>query len=123
MWLYELRDKLWNIIRWQVQHEAWWSRCSAQVLYGAAQKCAEGIRVLGYHVGEPPPNREAQFYKEWIRDATNPALDALSRYAIPDGSITKAFVPYEDAARRIKDCAVATANLPADLAVVYPAES
>jgi hypothetical protein len=122
MLLTGLRDKLWNLVRWDVQDKAWWSNCSATVLYGVAQKCTEGIRTLGYSSNEPPPNRNETFYKEWIRDVTNPALDAIYKWQVPDCSMTKALVPYEDAATRIKNCAVAFNDIQTDAPLVHPAD-
>jgi hypothetical protein len=122
MSLAKLRDQLWNLVRWDVQDKAWWSKCNAKVLHGVAQKCAEGIRVLGYSSNEPPPDRSETFYKEWIRDVTNPALDAIYHWQVPDCSMTKALAPYQDAARRIRDCAVALKDIQTDAPLVHPAD-
>ena len=123
MWIYELRDKLWNIVRWDVQHNAHWSSCSSQVLFGVAQKCAEGTRLLGYTVSEPPPNRDAAFYKTWITDLTNETLKVLERYHFHDGSITKAIPVFEDAARRVRECSPNLAALESDEPMIQRAEA
>ena len=42
MKLHGLRDKLWKVVRWDVQDKAWWSRCNATVLYKASQEVCGG---------------------------------------------------------------------------------
>lgn len=118
-----LRDKLWDLVRWRVQHDAYHSNCDAVVLHGVAKKCSEGLRVLGYSANDPGENRERGYYVTWILNSTNEALHALYWWKVLDCSITKAFPVYQDAADRVKECRTAAGSIESDELVVYPAES
>ena len=111
MWIRALRNNLWYFVRWNVQHKAYWSTCNATVLIAAAKKCAEGHRVLGYTVSDPPVNHDENFYKGWITKVTNETLTALDWYHFVDGSISKAIPLFEQAAALIKPCAANVADL------------
>ena len=126
MWLYQLRDRAWNLLRWDIQHNAYWSSCDAQVLYAAAKKCAEGIRALGYYFTDPPPNRDTDYYKKnWMVSATNYAMDAVSRYAVLDGSLTRAIPIFEQTATIIAVCKATAmaAEIESEEPIFYPANS
>lgn len=124
MWVLTLRDKLWNIVRWDIQDKAYWSTCNATVLFEAAKKCAEGHRVLGYSASDPPPNHDERYYKDWITKMTNQTLSALSAYHFLDGSVTRATPVFEQAAGLVRPCAAAfAANAATDEPRVQPAAS
>jgi hypothetical protein len=121
--LRDLQHVLWNVIRWDVQDKAWWSHCSAEVLYKAAQEVCVGIRTLALHCNDPEPNRDAQYYKEWIRDATNPTLDAIYKWNVPDGTMSKALPEFRKAADRISNCSLKQSEIKTDQPQVHPLES
>jgi hypothetical protein len=123
MWLREWRDKVWKVIRWDVEHKAWESRCDAKVLHGVSLKCFEGCAILGYHAQKPPDNRDAQYYKDYIAFVSRNMRTALDRWEVPDCSLTKAIVPFEDAARRLRDCSPDLANPAPETFLIHPAES
>lgn len=120
MKLHELRDKLWKVVRWDVQDKAWWSRCNANVLYKASQEVCVGIRTLALRCNDPEPNRDEQYYKDWLRDATNPTLGEISNWNVPDGSMTPALVEFQKAADRIKTCSSTKSDIQTDQPLVYP---
>jgi hypothetical protein len=121
MWIYEKRDALWNIVRWDVENNAYWSNCDATVLYGAAVQVAKGTRALGYSINDPAQHRDAQYYKDWIVKTCGYARDALGGWRFLDCSLDAATAEFKDAARRIKACSVQFANVKTDESVIYPA--
>ncbi len=122
MWLNQLKDQAWEFVRWQVQHTAYHSNCSDEVLAGAAKAVRDGAQALGYRVSAPLPNRDVAYYKTYIQDVTHNALDAIYHYRFVECSLSKAMVPFRDAADRIKNCRKALADIEGDEIYFVPAE-
>ena len=124
MWLSQLNHKVWNLLRWDIEHNAYWSNCDANVLYGVSLKCAEGGRILGYHVSPPAENRDTNYYKTWITDCSRTLRAALERWEVLDCSLTKSVPVFEDAARRVRECSPNFKEIvPETTVLIRPAES
>ena len=104
MWINQLKDEAWELVRWRVQHDAYWSNCNSEVLFGASQAVRKGAQTLGYGVGAPLPNRDEGYYKGYIVQVTDRVLEALGHYHFLECSLTEARRSFQDAADRIRDC-------------------
>ena len=122
MWIHQLRDDTWELLRWKVEHDAWHSDCDSQVLYGVAQKVREGTQTLGYGITPPAPNRTEQFYKEYIRDVATKARDAIYQYKFRDCTLSEAKKAFDNAAERVAKCSTTDAKADEDQILFEPAD-
>ena len=118
----DLREKVFDLLRWKIQDKAYHSRCSAKVLFGAAQQLVPAGEALGYEIKPPLPEHDETYYKDWITKVTNTLIDANHDYKVNDGGMTNAKPFLDDAVRRIRDCSPTLAELPPEAVVVRPIE-
>lgn len=120
MFIDTLRDELWNLIRWKVEHEAWHSQCGAEVLQAVGSQAAEGLRALGYQVSPPRPNRTRDYYRDYVVRVSQSAHDAVFRWKVRECSMSEARRIFQKAAEMIAQCSPsqATGEDDADEAVV-----
>lgn len=104
MFLYQLRDELWNTIRWKVQDKSWWSDCDKDVLAAVGKKCAEGMRTLGFQCPDPLPNRTREYYKNYVNHVCHEAHTFVYHWQVFDGSMTRALSIFKEAAAMVDDC-------------------